>query len=209
MKSSQYVIPVPGKFAEGVAFLDLETRKVPIGPTEMSPDGLVMKNGELLRRRWQAFLAGVARDGEIRIVEYEDDEYDFLVAVRGAIGNADTVVYGATRQFDEMILKGRFTNARRAHENLPFFPAMPGASELWWRCIGTAPHDYPRSADVPSREVSRSYVEGRYASVLAHNLRDVCELILAVGDPDAECRSWCLQVLYDLPFAVEEIFTRE
>lgn len=186
------VVRVPGHFSDEAAFLDLETVKVPAG--SVGSEGFRMKSGELLRKRWSAFMAGVAYDGEIRILEQTNSEQDFLVGVRAAIGNADTVVYAATREFDEMILKGRFTNARRAHENIPFFPAMPGAYELWWRNMGVLDKG-DRTKDTDSKGVWREYNSGLRELVLIHNLRDVAELILAAGDPDETCAVWCRTVL--------------
>src|SRR4249920_708074 len=145
-------IEVPGKFLDAVAYLDLETRKV---PCEWS-----FPSGERLKRRWSAFLAGVATAGEIIIVESAGSETDFLQGVRDAIGLADTVIYRATRQFDEMILKGRFTNARRALAELPFYPVMPEAEELTWDCRKHDPDSEwqaMRSRELPSKEVPAMY----------------------------------------------------
>lgn len=208
MKTSEYSIPVPGKFRDGAAFLDLETRKVPAATPPS--DGFRMKNGELLRRRWSAFLAGVAVNGEVRLVEYVDDENDFLASVREAIGPATSVVYGATREFDEMILKGRFTNARRAHELVPFYPSLPGADDLEWVNLGPKASHFPelREADTPSKGVSKVY-ETDPDIVLIHNLRDVAELILAAGEPDADAATWCVSVLSSTEYAANQIFGGE
>src|SRR5262249_51866439 len=92
-------VDVPGRFRSDVAFLDLETVKVPCD--------WVSPAGEKLGRRWSAFLAGVTSFRRITIVENTGDEESFLSGVRMAIGDTDTVVYRATRRFDEMILKGR------------------------------------------------------------------------------------------------------
>jgi hypothetical protein len=198
---SEYVIPVPGWFRPEAAYVDLETEKVPTA-------GFVMKNGEVLKNRWSAFLAGVGAFGEIRLVERDGSEEFFLGGVREAIGDAEEVVYGATREFDEMILKGRFTNARRAHEPVPFYPALPDADGLAWVNEGTGKADF-RSPDVASREVPVAYRDGRYESVMIHNLRDVAELIWLYGEPDAECSGWLARVLVSDEFAREVIFGGE
>ena len=112
-------IEVPGNFRCDAAFLDLETVKVPCDWTSPA--------GEKLGRRWSAFLAGVAIAGSIVIVEATGGEENFLTGVSEAIAPATTVVYRATRKFDEMILKGRYTYARRGPAPEPFYPAMPGA----------------------------------------------------------------------------------
>src|ERR1700758_5308689 len=146
-------VAVPGKFlGDSVAYLDLETRKVPCAWS--------FPSGELLRRRWSAFLAGVATAGEIIIVEAAGSEAEFLQGVRDAIGAADTVIYRATRQFDEMILKGRFTNARRALAAVPFYSVMPGAEDLTWDCKRHDPDSEWqafRAADIPSKDVPAIY----------------------------------------------------
>lgn len=201
---TEWRIPVPGTFRDDVAYLDIETRKV--------PSGHLMANGEVLRRRWQAFLVGVARNGQIRLVEQSADEATFLHGVRRAIGSADEVVYEATREFDEMVLKGRFTNARRAHETVPFYPRLPDAESLRWRNAGAGNRNHHRLAgiradDIPSVDAPRGYDDGRYELVMIHLLRDVAELIACYGDPDSVCRAWCHRVLSDTDFAREEIFT--
>jgi hypothetical protein len=196
---SEYRLRVPGRFASGVAFLDLETEKVPT-------DGFVMKNGEPLRRRWSAYMAGVGVNGKVRIIERDDEggEVGFLAGLRKVIGRAEVVVYGATREFDEMILKGRFTNARRAHEPVPFYPALPGADYLSWRNVGNIHvRGIERSpeADWPNKV--------GYELSLVHNLRDVVALILIDGDPDPECWAWCERVMTDTEFARREILGGE
>jgi hypothetical protein len=192
-------VKVPGRFAGDAAFVDLETEKVPCD--------YVMVNGERLRNRWSVIMAGVARSGEIKILVREDGaEAALLAGIAEAIGDGE-VVYAGTREFDEMILRGRFTNARRAHAPVPFFPAMPGANELaWYNChkAAKALTEY-RADDVPSRDVPAAYYDERYDLVLIHLLRDVCELILAAGAPDAACRNWCRLILADLIAAYDAL----
>lgn len=198
---SRTEIVVPGSFRAGVAFLDLETTKV---PTE---GDFRMPSGEPLRKRWTVALAGVARDGAIWIIDPEGQEESGLAALGETLADADAVVYGATRQFDEMICRGRFTNARRAHLPLPTFPAVPGAESLEWVNVGVEKSGYAelRTADIPSREVPAGLVDGRRDAVLVHLLRDVADLILQSGDPDEKCRSWCWRVLMDYDFSLVTI----
>ncbi len=205
MKTDSYLLTVPGSFRTGEVYLDLETVKVPT-------DGFVMANGEPLRNRWSAFMAGLAVDGELWLIERTGSEADFLATVREVMGTADSVVYGATRDFDEMILRGRFTNARRAHEPEPFYPALPAADELEWRNMGPGKVGF-RAPDIPSRDISATYF-GRAGKpnpdlVLIHNLRDVAELIYQFGDPDALCREWLVNVMTSDSFAREAIFGGE
>lgn len=206
---SEFVISVPGETGlDDSALLDLETRKVP------APEGFRMRNGEPLRSRWSAFLAGVYRSGEIRLVE-GDDESDVLTGTASALAAPSEVVYCATREFDEMIMKGRFTNARRAHEPEPFYPALEGAENLRWRNVrpvaklAARGRSAPREADVESRDVPSYWEDGYDEIVMIHLLRDVVELILLAGNPDLRCRTWCASVLTDREFARNEIFGGE
>lgn len=191
-------IRVPGEFDGANAFVDLETAKVPT-------NGFVMKNGEPLRNRWSVILAGVASAGYVTI--YDNQEDALLEELAEELVLADEVRYAATREFDEMVLKGRFTNARRAHEDQPFFPALPGAEGMAWRNVyhltPLLSLAYARGEDVPSRDVPRAWARGDRTVVLVHLLRDVAELILVAGDPNAECRAWCVRVLLDYDFAAD------
>jgi hypothetical protein len=193
-------IRVPGRFLDAIAYLDLETRKVPCR--------WAFPNGVPLGRRWSAFIAGVGTRGHIRIVESAGDERAFLAGVREAIGKADTVLYRATNTFDEGILKGRFTYARRGWADEAFYPAMPDAEELTW---DRRKHD-PRNRwqSMRERELDSRYVSVTYerdsALVLVHNLRDVVELIGAYGEPDKRCATWCERVLTDADFAYAQVF---
>lgn len=188
-----YQIEVPGTFAADRAFLDLETVKVPADYR--------MANGEMLRRRWSIAMAGIALEGKIDLFDSEGDERYVLEAIADALAPVDEVVYGATREFDEMICKGRFTNARRAHAPAPVFPAVPWADELRWTNIGAAKPDAYRSPDVESRDVPK-ILETDRTRVLVHLLRDVAELILVAGSPDAIARKWCEDVLVSWGFAL-------
>lgn len=193
-------IKVPGTFASG-AYLDLETTKVPTG-------GFRMRNGENLKNRWSVIMAGIAHDGRIGILDAEGDENSVLAAIADELSGEETVIYGATREFDEMICKGRFTNARRAHEPIAFFPAVPKADELTWRNVGTTKSDARRGTDVPSRDVPRAYATGDrsdWYDVAVHLLRDVADLILIAGNPDEKCAKWCRNVLVSYGFAKAEI----
>ena len=77
VKFDTWTVDVPGKFRNDVTFLDLETRKVPCDWTSPA--------GELLTRRWSAFLAGVTGYRRITLVESVNDEEGFLVGVRQAV----------------------------------------------------------------------------------------------------------------------------
>ena len=192
---SVWSLTVPGTFHDETAYVDLETVKVPCEWTSPA--------GESLSRRWSAFLAGVGYNGRITIVERTGTEPMFLAGVRGALGAAGTVVYRATRKFDEMILKGRYTYARRGPAPEPFYPAMPGAEELSWVCERPDPEGFwesVRERELDSRNVSETYRTDP-ALVRLHLLRDVAELIGAYGEADPECEDWLVRVLTDDEFA--------
>jgi hypothetical protein len=196
---NEYTVKVPGSWALGTVAVDFETVKVP------APPGFRMRNGEALKRRWSIVMAGIGRRGEIVMLDRDGDpEAEFLASVGAGFGFATSVIYAATREFDEMIARGRFTNARRAHEDRPFFPAVPGAESLPWRNVGVLPSyrdaDYVRAADVESATLARGWSAEGIGVVLIHLMRDVAELIL-MAEPDAECRAWCLRVLADSAFA--------
>jgi hypothetical protein len=195
-------VEVPGKFRSDVTFLDLETVKVPCYWTSPA--------GERLGRRWSAFLAGVTSFRRITIVEATGGEEAFLTGVREAI-DSGTVVYRATRKFDEMILKGRYTYARRGPAPVPFYPAMPGAETLEWVCERPNPTgewEAMRERELASKDVSETYATDS-GLVLIHLLRDVAELIGAYGEPDEECAAWCRRVLTDSAFAENVLFGGE
>jgi hypothetical protein len=208
-----WLIPVPGTFTPGVAYLDLETVKVPCD--------YVMANGETLKRRWGIAWAGVGLDGAIRLMAPETiDEPIFLGTLGDSLTGNKAVVYGATREFDEMICRGRFTTARRAHAPEPFFPAAPGADNLPWKNVGAkAKSEAPRGVDCESRDVPAllGYAPvggGRKMPkdgerVMVHLLRDVADLILVAGATSIRATNWCERVLADYDFAWGEIFGGE
>lgn len=209
-----YDVEVPGTFDADVAFLDLETAKVPCDYR--------MSNGELLRKRWAIVMAGLALDGGISVMTPTAPDDDLFLGDLGArlTGNVG-VVYQATRQFDEMICRGRFTTARRAHAPSAFFPAVPGADFLPWKNLGYvgSPEDAEREADCDSRDVPALLgfdpVGGGKRKlpnadlVMIHLLRDVVELILAAGNPDPICRAWCVGVLTSRSAAWDALFGPE
>jgi hypothetical protein len=198
---SEYVVPVPGEFQPGIAYLDLETQKVPTKPL------FVMKNGENLRQRWSVIMAGIARDGQIALIDGEGEE-GVLDGISIECWSADEVVYAATREFDEMIVKGRFTNARRAHEDVPFYPAAFAAESWKWRNLGPIPSHFRnmRVTDIPGKAVPGLMSAGKSDVVMVHLLRDVVTLILMDGNPDPVCERWIKRVLAYDKFARDEIF---
>jgi hypothetical protein len=129
-----------------------------------APAGFRMRNGEVLRNRWSVAMAGIGRDGYVVLVDDAGTEADRLGRVGELLADSGAVRYAATREFDEMICRGRFTNARRAHEPEPYFPAVPGADDLPWLNVRYTP-DVPRGADVLSRDVPAALARGEWESV--------------------------------------------
>ena len=213
------VISIPGKFRDGSAYLDLETKKVPTTNALRGRGlygGFIMQNGEMLRNRWSIVMYGVALNGYLAMSDNSTEHENItglgniltgwdLGAASGGVmaGDITEVVYAATRQFDEMIAKGRFTNARRAHEPTPFFPAVPGANDLPWRSVAPIPKDIQelRGPDLPSKDISQE-IATNWSGVAVHLLRDVIQLILIDGDPNNRCDKWCRRVMSDSNFAL-------
>lgn len=190
MSTEIWGVEVAGKFNCAAALLDIETRKV-------NAD----KNFPF-SKRWSVMMVGLAFNNEIFIVSGED-EVDLLDETSKLLADAEKIIYSATREFDEMILKGRFTNARRAHLPAAAYPALPNAENFKW-INAKNKTKLPRSeADCISKEIPNAWARGEWEAVAVHNLRDVAELILLNGSPDAECTEWCNKVLRDDEFAVK------
>ena len=155
-----WTIGVPGQFRPDMAFLDIETRKVPTHDH-------VIESGEPLRNRWQVFLAGIAINGEINLWRIPARRRKLLWDISTVIAG-HPVIHEATRDFDEFVLKGKFTNARRSHQARPFYPAMPGAEKLQWRnargAVSAETHplaDARSCNDLPGKDVPRAWTDGR------------------------------------------------
>jgi hypothetical protein len=220
----QYLVGAPGKFDFNRVYLDLETVKVPCDTTGRGYH--VIKTGEPLTKRWSVFMAGIGREsaewipdmephrgygGVVEILELSSaGEEDLLSDIAKAVDTRQ-VLYRATRKFDEMILKGRYTYARRGPEPVPFYPAMPGAEDLTWICERPDPDGFAeklRERELMSKGLYDLWRrdDAVHDLVLIHNLRDVVELILAYGGPDPECFAWCKRVLTSREFARYQIF---
>lgn len=192
-------VPIPGKVADGTAYLDIETRKVDFGK--------YLDDGWLMKRRWSAFAIGIAAGGVVTLnATYEEPL--LLKSAADLIGHR-SVTYAATRQFDEMILKGMFTNARRAHANRPMYEPMPGASRLVWRNIyrevQKSNAQMPRERDIESKDVPGMWCTDSRKIILVHLLRDVLELVMADMKANAEARAWIRRVLFSNAYAIELI----
>lgn len=199
------VLFLPGYVCDpDVAYLDIETRKVPLDPPYQ------MASGEMLKRRWDVITACVIRGNRAFLVHAASLEL-VLEDLSSVLKDVTRIVYGATREFDEMILKGRFTNARRAHAAEPFYPALAGADEFSWVNVGTDKPDVHRAPDIESRWVPQVWEKGgreKRENVLIHNLRDVCELVLMGDEADEDMQLWCRRVLASNFYAREALNRR-
>jgi hypothetical protein len=165
-----------------VRWIDIETRKV--RESGGRPDDV---DGEWWR--WQPFMisvAGVMDPGVAFVTVAAAEDEAALIAWAGEILGGYEVRYSATRQFDEMVLRGRFWNARRA-----FFPAagrwpnLDDAAIAWANRRAVEAPRPPRSIDdVESRLVPRLWARGESDAVTIHCARDAAENLLR--DPDAE-----------------------
>jgi hypothetical protein len=156
-----------------VIFLDFETAKVPCD--FVRPD-----TGEKMSRRWRVIAAGIGfEDGSVVVLD-DDDEMDLLEQISAFFKPGETVVYCATREFDEMIAKGRFTNARRAHLPEACFPSVPGAEDVDWvniRKFQGLSERKPSADDLPSKDVPDAWKRGERDRVIRHLVADVEWLI--------------------------------
>lgn len=188
-------LPIPGNVADNTAYLDIETRKVDFGR--------YLDDGWLLKRRWSAFAIGIAAAGVVTINATYDEPL-LLKSAAELIGHR-SVTYAATRQFDEMILKGKFTHARRAHADRPMYEAMPGASGMRWRNmykeVRQSNIGLTRGEDIESRLVPEYWCTDQREWILVHLLRDVLELVFADGQLDARARGWIRMVMYSNTYA--------
>jgi hypothetical protein len=170
--------------SNNVAYIDIETRKVP------APAGFPQ------RLRWQVFMVGIGLwEGESPAV-YLYDEFDpetgaryseaeLLRQVREflAENGVTELRYAATREFDEMVLRGRFTNARRAH--LPRPGWEPNLDDLPVRWVNIRKNLAPTPPaprgdwDCASRDCPAVWAAGDLERVRAHCLEDVVSMMRA------------------------------
>lgn len=159
-----------------VIWCDIETRKVeaPVGWSQ--------------KRRWAPFMMAYAgaMDPGIFFCDVVSGEEAELVDNFKTCFEDFEVRYAATREFDEMVLRGRFTNARRAHSTIAgSWPNLDSVSLKWNnRRKVLVPETWNRAADVLSVEVPAAWERGEGDCVALHCLRDVVELVLR--DPEVE-----------------------
>ncbi len=156
-----------------VCWLDIETVKVE------APAGWPN------RMRWMPVMVGVGSFdcfGEFLVELFEADdlslasEAKLMAEVSAAVEPFGEIVYNATREFDEMILKGRFTNARRAHTSEPgSWPHLRFDGE--WRNLKSKVR-IERIPDIESRLVPDAWKAGEREVIRTHCRRDVIDNVL-------------------------------
>lgn len=152
-----------------IIWLDIETRKVP------APEGWPFK------LRWQPFMiaaCGFQKPGIFFcdcVTGTEEELVDWLAAnFEGC-----EVRYSATREFDEMVLRGRFTNARRAHHPIPgSWPNVDGLDVKWVNIRKSQLPAPARRPDCLSKDVPALWEKGSRSIVVEHCVNDVIELFL-------------------------------
>lgn len=187
MEYQSVLVPLPRSFVvkskrpERVSYLDIETKKVDVKP-------FIRETGEKVTKRWEPILIGLGfrfeGQGYVEMTYEWDDWGEWFSGVKN---RSDLILYGACRrEFDEMILKGRFSNARRAH--LPKRPkGFPGVDENLFRWLNV--HQYKklikssRDRDIESISVPDKWPK-EMDRIIVHNFRDVIEIILM--DPGVE-----------------------
>jgi hypothetical protein len=169
-----------------MAWVDIETRKV------------VAPQGWHDRLRWEPFMIAM-----MEVVDEEDVGLTWRVTCQA--GNEQELVdyladyegcrmaYASHNRFDEMVLRGRFRNARR-----PLSPYAGG----WAHCDGHGINwheikdlkveraairgDGGRPVDVHSKEIPALWKRGQHLIVAVHCIRDAIEVALMDdGFPDA------------------------
>lgn len=162
------------------AYLDIETRKTRLVEPFVNPS---FPDRQPFRNRWQVIMVGVAVGaGAISLFEIEDDSEESLLEKLEEWLNATGVteiMYGATRSFDEAILRGTFLNARRELLDSPGpWPHLLAPDRFDWINVGPSKEPNP---DGLSKEIPKLWESGRKPMVRKHCLVDVQSLQLADG----------------------------
>lgn len=168
-----------GTEEEPIRWFDIETKKVE------APEYWPYKT------RWQPFMisvAGVMDPGVFFVtVLASDDEKTFIEDVREMLVGTEARYAASRMDFDQMVLRGKFTNARRGiSKRAGRWPTLNGA-DIEWKNVYKELDDpgYIRKKEVVSKLVPGLWKEGDKASkklVVNHCLRDVVDLVLR--DPD-------------------------
>lgn len=168
---------IPLRATLDTAWIDLETEKHQLA------EPFPMPTGHPLRQIWQPFAIGLGYEhhGQLVVELSYDWHLDWQTYLRLLPFTA--LRYAATREFDEMVAKGRFTNARRAHLQEPGpWPHIP-EQKFKWVNVHKAAVPVDRSPDIASKDVPTAWSRGARSLVLTHLFKDVVQLV--VSDPSA------------------------
>lgn len=201
MRIFEIAFPCEEEIAEDVVYFDIETRKLP------APAGWFRwTEDKWLSSRWSCFMCtvGYYSAGRFILISAASNDEEELVEWIESYLDGCTAKYNATRKFDEMVLCGKFTNARRKFAEVPGnWPNLTGADINWTNIHKTAMKAPCRSFDILSKEVPNEWKKNRFSvDLITHSLRDVLEL--AVGELDLKAPSM-LAFLSDNDFARSEI----
>jgi hypothetical protein len=176
-----------------VMYLDIETRKVPVAPAYHPNE---RDRQRPVTKRWQTFMVGVGFALPEQPLLIEGDERAIMKQLADLIKERGVthIIYTATRQFDEMVLRGRFINARRELLVAPGpWPRLLNADACEWTCLRPLPNPDPEG----SRMAPTWYDSGDAhlrEKVRAHCLADVTRLMTecpVCGETDGNGCSEC------------------
>lgn len=154
------------------AFIDIETRKVLLRTPYQNPD---RPQSKLITKRWQVFMIGVAPlDPVPGVVLLEGREGMIFRALEFYLRHYQVtkLYYGATRSFDEAVMKGIFINARRELLTTPGpWPHLNPEPPIEWVNLGPDPNPDGLSKDAPAL-----YDGGQQDLIRKHCREDVLNL---------------------------------
>lgn len=185
-----------GRGESGRIWFDIETKKV------LAPEDW------LYRRRWQPFMVSVVRSvgGEMTLEVWASDDEELLIESLNELFREEgpkELAFDATREFDKMVLAGRFTNARRAFSSCPgSWPHLEENDFRWTNLRRVLLPSPARRADCLSRDVPELWANGKESIVSLHCARDSADL--ALRDPESnlsnEVRANLEMVLSEVKF---------
>lgn len=154
-------------FPTNTIWLDIECDKV-TAPT-----------GWAYRTRARAFMVGVAyfTPGSLIIEVVTGSEASVMDYVRTMCEGAE-IRYTATRQYDKLVVEGRWTYARRGPSANP--GEWPSVQGLNWVNVRYAPkvaHGLVRSPDIASADIPHTW-PSQCDTILLHNVRDLLLMVL-------------------------------
>ena len=185
---SQETLDFLGTSLEGLRVIDVECAKVP------APESWPQ------RRRFQTFLIGVGSwDGDDLVVKQiisatEDYVMDAFVRDLDRYPKAERICYFATRDFDRVVLEGRWVNVYRAHSELPGnWPHLDfdEGDEEWINIRGIFSESFihaDRGAETIAEHkaaglaIAETPIAKQPESLLLRNFRDVVDVALSLSN---------------------------